>query len=400
MTLSDTAIRVAKHGEKPAKLYDTNGLYLLLQPSGAKLWRLKYRFAGKEKKLSIGRYPAVGLKEARRRRDAAFETLASGLNPEEEKRVRKEADALSAATTFGIVGEEYLAKAGREGREAVTIAKSRWLMSLMASDLGNRPISSIKASELLAVLKKIEAKGHLETARRMRSLAGRIFRHAIATARAENDPSSQLRGALTVPRVVHHSALFDEDSVGALLRAIDGYNGQSLTSIALRLTPHVFVRPGELRRAEWVEFDLKSGLWTIPATKMKMREPHRVPLSRQSAALLESAQALSGNQRFVFSSLYPGNRPMSENTINSALRRLGYTSSEMTAHGFRTTASSLLNESGRWSPDAIERALAHRDSNSIRGTYHRGAHWDERVRMAQWWSDYLDELRVRPAFVG
>ncbi len=397
MALSDTTIKAAKHGPKPIKLFDTDGLFLLLQPSGGKLWRVKYRFAGKEKKLSVGKYPEVGLKEARRRRDQARAVLASGLDPAEQKRLVKEAERQSAATTFSIVGEEYLAKASLEGREAVTIKKSRWLLSLMTPALGHRPIADIKAPELLGVLKKVEAKGHLETARRMRSLAGRIFRHAIATARAENDPSAQLRGALTAPRVRHHSALFDEGSVGALLRAIEGYEGQPLTAIALKLTPHLFVRPGELRQAEWAEFDLSSALWTIPASKMKMREPHRVPLSKQSIALLQAAQTLSGGQKYVFSSLYPGNRPMSENTINAALRRLGYTSDEMTAHGFRATASSLLNESGKWSPDAIERALAHRDANSIRGTYHRGAHWEERVRMAQWWSDYLDELRARPA---
>jgi len=400
MALSDTAIRAAKPGLSPIKLFDANGLFLLLQPSGGKLWRLKYRYAGKEKKLSIGRYPDVSLKEARRRRDEAREMLANGLNPEEQKRLRRAAAAQSAAMTFALVGDEYLTKAGREGREAVTIAKSRWLMSLMTAELGERPIAEIKAPELLAVLKKVEAKGHLETARRMRSLAGRIFRHAIATARTEHDPSSQLRGALIAPKVVHHSALFDEDSVGSLLRAIEGYNGQPLTSLALRLTPHVFVRPGELRRAEWIEFDLEAGLWTIPAPKMKMRVPHLVPLSKQSIALLEAAKTLSADQRYVFSSLYPGKRPMSENTINAALRRLGYTSSEMTAHGFRSTASSLLNESGKWSPDAIERALAHQDSNSVRGTYHRGAHWDERVRMAQWWSDYLDRLRDKAPLVG
>lgn len=264
----------------------------------------------------------------------------------------------------------------------------------MTPDIGDRAVTDIKASELLAVLKKVEAKGHLETARRMRSLAGRIFRHAIATARAENDPSAQLRGALISPRVSHHSAILDEETFGGLLRAIEGFNGQPLTGLALRLTPHLFVRPGELRRAEWAEFDLARAVWTIPATKMKMREPHLVPLSTQTVNFMKSAEALSAGQRFVFSSLYPGNRPMSENTINSALRRLGYSGAEMTAHGFRATASTLLNESGKWNPDAIERALAHRDQNSIRGTYHRGQHWDERVRMAQWWSDYLDKLRV------
>lgn len=399
MALSDTAIRSAKHGAKPIKLFDANGLFLLVQPSGGKLWRLKYRFGGCEKKLSLGKYPEVSLKEARRRRDEARERLADGFDPAEQKRVQLEAAALRAAATFGSIGDEYLAKAAREGREAVTIAKSRWLMSLMSKELGQRPIADIKPIELLSALKKVEGKGHLETARRMRSLAGRIFRYAIATARADNDPSSHLRGALTAPRVKHHSALLDEGSVGALLRAIDGYDGQPLTAIALKLTPHVFVRPGELRRAEWAEFDLKRAIWTIPATKMKMREAHLVPLSTQSLELLKVAQAINGDQRFVFSSLYPGNRPMSENTINSALRRLGYTSGEMTAHGFRTTASSLLNESAKWSSDAIERALAHRDTNSVRGTYHRGTHWDERVRMAQWWSDYLDGLRARPAVV-
>lgn len=395
MALSDAAIRAAKHREKPRKLGDERGLFLLLQPSGGKLWWLKYRFGGNEYKLSLGRYPDVSLKEARRRRDEAREILASGLNPSEVLKARKAMADQSAAATFSVVGEEYLAKAALEGREAVTISKSRWLMSLMTKDLGHRPIAEIKAAELLGVLKKVEAKGHLETARRMRSLAGRIFRHAIATSRAEADPAFQLRGALVAPRVKHHSALVDEDSVGALLRAIDGYKGQPLTSLALKLTPHIFVRPGELRRAEWAEFNFKEKLWTIPATKMKMREPHMVPLSRQAVELLEAAQALSAGQQYVFSSLYPGNRPMSENTINSALRRLGYSGGEMTAHGFRATASSLLNESGKWSPDAIERALAHRDTNAVRAIYHRGSHWEERVEMAQWWSDYLDRLRAR-----
>ena len=401
MPLTDTAIRAAKHGPKPIKLFDANGLFLLLQPSGGKLWRLKYRIGGTEKKFSIGRYPDVGLKEARRRRDEARELLAVGQNPEDHKRSTEDAIALRAAATFQLLGDEYLAKAAVEGREAVTIAKSRWLLSLMTSEIGERPVADIKASELLAVLKKVEAKGHLETARRMRSLAGRVFRHAIATARAENDPSAQLRGALIAPRVKHHSAILDETSFGALLRAIEGFSGQPLTLLALRLTPHLFVRPGELRKAEWAEFDLTRSVWTIPAEKMKMREPHLVPLSKQAIELIKSAKALSAGQRFVFSSLYPGNRPMSENTINSALRRMGYTGSEMTAHGFRATASTLLNESGNWNPDAIERALAHRDQNSIRGTYHRGQHWEERVRMAQWWSDYLDQLRnpesLRPA---
>lgn len=393
MALTDIAIRGAKHGPKPIKLSDERGLFLLLQPSGGKLWRLKYRFAGKEGKLGLGRYPDVSLKEARKRRDDARALIASGIDPGAEKKAAAVAAKLSAASTFKCVGDEYLDKAAREGRAAVTIGKSRWLLSLMEPDLGSMPIADILPNDLLHALRKIEAKGHLETARRMRSLAGRIFRYAVATSRATSDPSSLLRGALTAPIVKHHSAIIQADKVGALLRAIGGFEGQPLTQLALRLTPHVFVRPGELRRAEWPEFDLNAAVWSIPAEKMKMRNAHVVPLSRQAVELLRSAHALSAGQQYVFSSLYPGNRPMSENTINAALRRIGYAGTEMTAHGFRAMASTLLNESGKWSVDAIERALAHNEEGTTRGAYHRGLHWGERVQMAQWWSDHLNMLR-------
>jgi integrase len=266
-------------------------------------------------------------------------------------------------------------------------------LTLLAPDLGNRPVADITPAQLLTTLRKVEAKGNLETARRMRSLASRVFRYAVATSRATSDPAALLRGALTAPVVTHHSAILKPQQVGGLLRAIDGYSGQPLTCLALKLTPHLFVRPGELRRAEWSEFDLDAAVWTIPAEKMKMRNAHVVPLSRQALELLRSTEALSAGQQYVFSSLYPGNRPMSENTINAALRRMGFTGDEMTAHGFRALASTLLNESGKWNPDAIERALAHKDSSATRGAYHRGTHWAERVEMAQWWSDYLDTLK-------
>ncbi|MEL1249077.1 tyrosine-type recombinase/integrase [Aurantiacibacter gilvus] len=394
MALTDTSIRNAKPGDKPKKLFDERGLFLLVQPSGGKLWRLKYRYLGKEKKLSLGTYPDVSLKVARERRDEARTILANGTDPATVKAALKDEAKEAAANTFASIGEEYVAKMEREERAAVTIKKTQWLLSLLNRDLGKRPISEITPAELLASLKEVESQGHLETARRMRSLSGRVFRYAVATSRATADPSALLRGALVAPTVKHHSAILEPEAVGELLRAIDGYSGQPLTLLALQLTPHVFVRPGELRRAEWQEFDLDKAIWTIPAEKMKMRDPHVVPLSKQSIALLESAKAISAGQRYVFSSLYPGNRPMSENTINAALRRLGYSGKEMTAHGFRAMASTLLNESGKWSPDAIERALAHKDSNAVRGTYHRGAHWQERVEMAQWWSDYLDALRV------
>ena len=396
MALTDTTIRAFGKVEKPKKMKDEKGLYLLLQPSGGKLWRFKYRFEGKEKKLGFGRYPDVSLKEARKRRDLARETLAKGIDPAEEKKQNAILAELNAANSFDAVGKDYLDKMGRDGREAVTINKSRWLLSLFSKDVAERPIADIKPAELLKALQMIEAKSHHETARRMRSLASRIFRYAVATSRANSDPTALLRGALVAPKVKHHSAILEPKAVGKLLRAIDEYDGYPLTKLALQLTPHVFVRPGELRHAEWSEINLDAAIWTIPADKMKMRQPHMIPLSSQAVEILDRALVLGAHQKYVFSSLHTGARPMSENTINMALRRIGYSGGEMTAHGFRAMASTLLNESGLWSADAIERALAHDTSSSVRGTYHRGQHWAERVRMAQWWSDYLDELETDP----
>lgn len=239
----------------------------------------------------------------------------------------------------------------------------------------------------------VAPKGNLETARRSLQFAGSVFRFAVATVRLASDPTRDLRGALTSPRTAHFAAVVEPGRVGALLRAIDGYDGLIYTRIALQLAPHVFVRPGELRHAEWGEFDLDAALWTIPAMKTKMRKAHRVPLSRQSLRLLREIHAITGPSGYVFPSIRASSRPMSENTMNAALRRLGFTKHEMTAHGFRAVASTLLNESGKWNPDAIERALAHKDGDAVRSAYHRGEHWRERIEMAQWWSDYLDLLR-------
>ena len=277
MALTDIAIRALKHGIKPIKQADERGLFLLLQPSGGKLWRLKYRFNGKEKKLSLGRYPDVSQREARRRRDQAREVLAMGNDPGEVKKQAAFMAALNAENSFQVVGEEYLDKSSREGREAITINKSRWLLSLFLPALRNRPIADLTPAELLRALQAVEAKGHYETARRMRSLASRIFRYGVATSRASSDPTALLRGALVTPKVKHHSAIIEPKAVGELLRAIDGFEGYPLTLLALQLTPHVFVRPGELRRAEWSEFNLDVGIWTIPSDKMKMRQPHLVP---------------------------------------------------------------------------------------------------------------------------
>ena len=264
---------------------------------------------------------------------------------------------------------------------------------MLNGSIGRLAINGIEPADVLTAIRRIESKGNLESARRTLQLASSVFRYAVATARLASDPTRDLRGALTAPTVTHYGAVTDASRVGELLRAIDGYEGQGFTRLVMQIALHVSVRPGELRHADWSEIDLDGALWIIPAEKMKMRKPHHVPLSRQSVELFREVQAVTGPAGFVFPSIRTRARPMSENTINAGLRRLGYASDEMTAHGFRAMASTLLNESGKWHPDAIERALAHGDTDKVRAAYHRGAHWKERVEMAQWWSDYLDQLR-------
>ena len=398
MALTDTTIRLAKAGETDRKLADEKGLYLLVTATGSKLWRLKYRIDGKEEKLSLGSYPEVGLKEARAKRDEARKTAQTGSDPAVAKREARIAKRVACANTFAAIAEEYIVKLEAEGRADVTVGKTRWLLSKLSPSLGLRPIAEITPHELLVVLKTSERAGQRETARRLRSFASRVFRHAVATARATTDPAQPLKGALVSPAAKHHAAITDPTAFGGLLRAIEGYTGQPVTRLALRFTPHVFQRPGEIRQAEWTEIDFDKAVWTIPAERMKQRQPHRVPLSRQALAILRDAQELSGSGRYAFPKLGSALKPMCENAINGALRRLGFGADQMTAHGFRSTASSLLNESGKWSYDAIERALSHADSNQVRAAYHRGAHWQERVEMAQWWSDHLDLLKA-PALV-
>lgn len=393
MPLSNTAIKAARPQAKPYKLYDEKGLFLLVEPSGSLLWRLKYRVNGKEKKLALGTFPEVSLSKAREKRDEARSLLAAGNDPGQQKKVNKHALAVQAANTFQAVAEEFIAKREREGLTAVTLSKARWLLELLASKIGPRPIAQISAPELLLALRAVEKRGNLETARRMRSFAGRVFRYGLATGRCERNVAADLIGALTAPTVTHRAAILKPSAVGALLRAIEGYSGQPSTTLALRLAPHVFVRPGELRHAEWQEFDFEKAVWTIPGSKMKMGKDHQVPLSRQAIAILQEARQFSAGDGYVFLSFSSAKRPISENTLNGALRRLGFKGDQMTAHGFRAIASTLLNENGQWNPDAIERALAHGQDNGVRAAYHRGAYWDERVRMAQWWSDYLDGLR-------
>ena len=393
MALTDTAVRLAKAGDSDRKLADGKGLYLLVTATGSKLWRLKYRIDGKEKKLALGSYPEVGLKQARARRDAARQSAQAGSDPSIAKREARIANRIAAANTFGGIADEYIAKLEAEGKAAVTIAKTRWLLTKLSPALGTRPIAEISPHELLAVLKKVERAGQRETARRLRSFSSRVFRYAVATARASVDPAQPLQGALVSPVAKHHAAITDPIAFGKLLRSIETYSGQPVTKLALRFTPHVYQRPGEVRKAEWNEIDFDKALWTIPAERMKQRQPHRVPLSHQALAILREAAELSGGGRYIFPKLGSALKPMCENAINGALRRMGYGPDDMTAHGFRSTASSLLNESGKWSADAIERALSHADGNQVRAAYHRGAHWPERVEMAQWWSDHLDTLK-------
>lgn len=396
MALTDVAIRNAKPGPKPIKLADGAGMFLLLTPAGGKLWRLKYRIDGKEKLLAIGAYPEIGLSDARKRRDEARALIAQGKDPSREKQRNKVRSRIQAADTFSAIANEYCAKRRRDGEKGwspATATRSEYLLSLLNGGIGRLAIAEIEPADVLTAIRKIEGKGNLESARRTLQLAGAVFRYAVSTARLVSDPTRDLRGALTAPKVTHYGAITDAKQVGELLRAIDGYSGYGLTKLALQLAPHVFVRPGELRHGEWSEIDLDGALWTIPAEKTKMRKDHRVPLSRQTVALLRELFAFTGPSGYIFPSVRTRTRPMSENTLNAGLRRLGYSSDEMTGHGFRAMASTLLNESGKWHPDAIERALAHGDTDKVRAAYHRGAHWKERVEMAQWWSDYLDQLR-------
>ncbi|WP_372786806.1 tyrosine-type recombinase/integrase [Phenylobacterium sp.] len=394
MPITDISLRNARARERPYKLADGGGLYLQVTTAGGKHWRLKYRFLGTEKLLSLGAYPIVSLAEARDLRDKAKKLLIGDIDPSEAKKTGKREAKLAAAQTFGIVAREYLEQQKLESRATGTMAKNRWLLEDLASPLSNRPIAQITPPEVLEVLRRVEAKGTHESAQRLRSTMGRVFRFGIATGRATNDPTAALAGALVVHRVQHHPAITDPTAVGQLLRAIDGIDGSRVVRAALQIMALCFPRPGELRHAEWPEIDLDKAIWSVPEHRTKMRRPHSIALAPQAVATFRYLQVISGRGRLVFPGVRSTSRPLSENTLNAALRRLGYGVDEMTSHGFRTIASTLLNESGEWSPDAIERALAHLDTNTVRRAYARGEYWDERVRMAAWWGDYLDRLRL------
>jgi integrase len=393
--LSDLKCRTAKPRKTLYKLSDGGGLQLWVKPNGSKLWCFAYRFGGKQKMLSIGSYPVITLADARTARDNAKRVLASGDDPSTVKRQRKAAKAEAQATTFALVADEVLAKKKREGVAAATADKLEWLLGLAKADLGPLPVASITAGEVLRVLQPLEAAGKLETAKRLRATIGSVFRYAVTTARADNDPTQVLKGAIAAPKPKHRAAIIDPVAFGGLLRAIDGFMGQPVTKAALQLMALLACRPGELRHATWPEFDLDGGVWNIPAERTKMRRPHRIPLPAQAVAILKDLHPATGHGAagLVFPGLRSVSRPISENTMNGALRRIGFSQEEATSHGFRSTFSTLANESGKWSVNAIEAALAHIEPNAVRRAYARGDYWDERVKLMTWWADHLDTLR-------
>lgn len=394
MALSAVEVKALKGRERPYKVSDSGGLYVFVQPSGQRYWRLGYRWGGKQRTMALGVYPDVGLAEARQKRDSVRKLLAAGHDPVAVAREEALAARLAEKVTFRAIAQQWLEKCEREGRAPITLQKQRWLLDFAYPGLGDRPVNRVSPHEVFEVLRTVESRGHYETARRLRGTCGQVFRYAVATGRAERDVCSDLRGSLITPKVKHLAAITNPREAGELMCAIEGFDGYRVTHAALRLAPHVFVRPGELRHAEWSEFDLEERVWAIPAEKMKMRRPHHVPLSRQALAIIADIQPVTRRHRYLFPCQGKRDRPMCENTINLALQRLGYGGGRMSAHGFRAMASTLLNESGRWTADAIERQLAHVDKDAVRRIYARGEYWNERVRMMQAWSDQLDALRA------
>jgi integrase len=391
--LSDIQVKNAKPAPKEMKLFDGGGLYLLITPSGGKLWQLKYRYDGKEKKLSFGSYPTLSLADARQRREDARKLLANGIDPGAVKKAQKAATVGENENAFEIVAREWHDKFAHTWSDVHATTLKERLEKDLFPYIGARPIGEIKAPELLAVLRRIESRGALDTAHRIRFMCGQIFRYAIATGRAERDPAADLKGALPPVKYGHRAAPTDPVKIAPLLRAIDEYEGSFVVKCALQLAPLWFVRPGELRHAEWSEFDFDAKQWNIPAEKMKMKESHIVPLSRQAIAILKELQPLTGNGRYLFPCHRSPLRCMSDNAINAALRRMGFSKDEIVAHGFRAMARTILDEVLQCRPDFIEHQLAHavRDPNGR--AYNRTSHLAERRKMMQTWADYLDGLK-------
>jgi integrase len=392
MALSHFAIVKAKPKDRPYKIADGDGLHLLIQPGGSKLWRFRYRFGRRENMLALGTYPAVSLLDARGRRDEARKTLATGVDPAAKRKQEKIAASVLAANTFGAIADEVLANKQESDAASTTLSKNRWLLKDLAAPLSDRPIIDITAAEILRLLKIIEKSGRRETARRLRGMIGSVFRYAVVTQRATGDPTTAIHGALLPPKVQHRAAIVNEIQFGALMRAIDEYDGWPTLAAALKFTALTMARPGEVRGALRREFDFENAVWHISEERTKMRRPHDIPLSPQAITLLKDIWPLSKFGEIVFASIRSTRRPLSENSMNSALRRMGYTKDEMTAHGFRASASTILNSRG-FNPDVIEAALGHQDENEMRRIYNRSKYWPERVKLMNDWAELLDSFR-------
>jgi integrase len=393
MPLTDAAVRNAKPRAADYKTSDGEGLYLLVRPNGARLWNLAYRFGGKQKKLSIGAYPLVSLADARDARLAAKKALRDGIDPSVLKKITKANRRMSSENTFRVISDEFIKRCKKDGAKEGTTRKLEWMLSLVMTPLGSVPITDITSPMVYQAVQRIEKRGKLDTAQRLLATISRVFRFGVITARCERDPAAILAGSLTSPTVTHHSAIFDPPKFGALIRAIRSYEGQEATRVALNLLPYVVVRPGEIRWAEPGEFDLEGKTWTLPPDRMKMRRGHVVPLSRQAIEILRPALEDRKDKKLLFPGLRSEKRPISDMTLNAALRRLGFSADEMTAHGFRRTFSTMLNEHG-WNRDWIERQLAHKDPNKIRESYNSAEFLEDRTKMMQWWADHVDRLAV------
>src|ERR1700683_1757059 len=392
MPLTSVAIENTKPRTKPYTIADGDGLYLLVKPNGRKLWRLRYRYAGKQNMLSLGSFPTLLLAGARGKRDAAHQLLADGIDPSQQRKLDQIARATAARNTFGELVEEYLEILRESGAAESTLNKNRWLLQDLAAPLTKRPLTAITPAEILVILQRIQKSGRRETARRLRGAIGTVFRRAITTLRATNDPTYALRGALRPPIVQHRAAVTDERELGALMASIDEYDGWPTVRAALQLIALTMTRPIEIRLMRRSEINWPKATWQIPAERMKMRSPHDVPLSKQGLAVLRDIWDLSHDDGLVLPSVRSAVKPLSENAMNSALRRMGYTKDQMCPHGFRSSASTILNERG-FNPDVIEAALARWDQDDVRRAYNRARYWNERVKMMQDWADLLDEFR-------
>jgi integrase len=390
--LTDKEISASKPQERPYKLSDGGGLHVVILPNGTKLWRLKYHYAGKEKSLSIGHYPAVSLATAREKREDAKRQIASGLDPSVKKKLDKLTAEMAARNTFEAVAAEHLDNLAAAGIAETTMIKNRWMLQVLAAPIAKRPIADITPIEVLDVLKRIEKSGRRETARKLRGTIGSVFRYAIVTLRATNDPTGPLRGALLKPKVQHRPAIIDERELGALMVSIDEFDGWPTLRAAMQLLALTMTRPGDVRGMTRSEINFDKAVWRIPAERTKMRRPHDVPLSRQAIAILKDIWPFSDFGDLVLPSIRSSRKPLSENAMNSALRRMGYAKDEMVSHGFRAAASTILNERG-FNPDVIEAALGHQDKNTIRRAYNRATYWPERVKLLQSWADLVDEFK-------